>query len=251
MFRVLAIAVLLFGFLAIQGQNLVDEEGLKTGHWKVEYPNGRTLYEADFVEGRPMGEMLRYYENGVLRARMLFERESERSYVYMFYNSGKPSAEGWYLNQVKDSVWTYYSDFDGSVRIREPYQDGKLHGAAHFYYPDGRISEELEWKQNEKDGAWKQYYKNGAPRLSAQYENGLLQGPYEVYFSNNNIKIRGAYLANKSNGTWRYYDENGEEVYALDYVNGFPADMEKYELWVQDSLKKYEVITEPEFNQQF
>jgi len=104
MFRVLAIAVLLFGFLAIQGQNLVDEEGRKTGHWKVEYPNGRTLYEADFVEGRPMGEMLRYYENGVLRGRMLFERESERSYVYMFYNSGKPSAEGWYLNQVKDSV---------------------------------------------------------------------------------------------------------------------------------------------------
>ncbi len=44
---------------------------------------------------------------------------------------------------------------------------------------------------------------------------------------------------------------DGEEVYALDYVNGFPADMEKYELWVQDSLKKYEAITEPEFNQQF
>ena len=48
-----------------------------------------------------------------------------------------------------------------------------------------------------------------------------------------------------------FYDETGKEVYALDYVIGIPADMEKYELWVQDSLKKYELVTEPEFNQQY
>jgi len=237
--------------MALQGQNLVDEEGRKTGHWKVEYPNGRTLYEADFVEGQPVGEMLRYYENGGLRARMFFDLEGKRSYVYHFYSSGKPAAEGWYLNQAKDSVWTYYSEFDGSLRIREPYLDGKLNGVARSYYTGGEISEEVEWKQNIKDGAWKQYYINGVPRLSGHYKNGLLQGSYELYFSDNTIKVRGGYLDNKSNGTWRYYDESGKEVYALEYVNGTPADMEKYELWVQDSLKKYEVLTEPEYIQQF
>jgi len=251
MIRALAICFLLLGVLTLQGQNQLDEEGRKTGHWKLEYPNGRTLYEADFVEGRPVGEMLRYYENGGLRARMLFEAEGERSYVYLFYNSGLPTAEGWYVGQVKDSVWTYYSEFDGSVRIRELYVDGKLNGATRLYYPDGGISEELEWKGNVKDGAWKQYYKNGVPRLSGQYKNGLLQGSYEVFFSDSSIKIRGAYLDNRSHGTWRFYDESGKEVYALDYVNGIPADMEKYELWVQDSLKKYEPITEPQFNQQY
>jgi len=251
MFRQSSIAILLLGVLALQGQNQVDEEGRKMGHWKDLYPNGRTRYEADFVEGHPVGEMLRYYENGMLQARMLFEEEGERSYTYLFYDSGKPSAEGWYVNQVKDSVWTYYSDFDASVRIREPYLDGELNGVVRFYYPEGAISEELEWKQNVKDGIWKQYYTNGALRLSGHYEKGLLQGPYEVYYSNNTIKISGDYLENRSHGTWRYFDEGGSEVYSLEYVKGIPADMEKYELWVQDSLKNYEVISEPEFNQQF
>lgn len=251
MYRVLTICLLLWGALALQGQNLVDEEGRKTGHWKVEYPNGLTQYEADFELGHPVGEMLRYYEKGGLKARLIFEAESKRNYVFLFYKSGKPSAEGWYVNQLKDSVWTYYSDFDASVRIREPYLEGKLNGLSYSYYPNGQISEEVEWKQNVKDGAWKQYFKNGALRLSGYYENGLLQGPYEVYLSNNTIEIRGSYLEGKSHGMWRFYDENGEEVYALEYVNGAPADMEKYELWVQDSLKNYEVLSEPESIQQY
>jgi antitoxin component YwqK of YwqJK toxin-antitoxin module len=245
MIRALTICLLLSGFLSMQGQNLVDVEGRKTGHWKVEYPNGRTLYEANFEEGHPVGEMVRYYESGGLRARMLFETGSKRSYVYLFYTNAKPAAEGWYVDQVKDSVWTYYSEFDGSVRIRETYLDGKQHGLSSSYYPVGEISEEVEWKQNVKEGAWKQYYINGVPRLIAHYKNGVLQGSYEVYFSDKTIKIRGSYLDNKSHGTWVYYDETGKEVYTLEYVNGAPADIEKYELWIQDSLKNYEVIPEP------
>lgn len=251
MIRILTICFLLGVGLFLQGQNLVDEEGRKTGHWKVEYPNGRTHYEADFVEGNPVGEMLRYYEKGGLRARMLFEEEGKRSYASLFYTSRKPSAEGWYVNQEKDSVWTYYSEFDGSVRIRESYIEGKLNGVSRSFYPSGEISEEVEWKDNVKYGAWTQYYKNGNPRLSGHYKDGLLQGSYEVFFSNNTIKISGNYLDNLSNGTWRYYDESGKEVYVLEYVNGIPADIEKYELWVQDSLKKYIVTSEPETNVQF
>jgi antitoxin component YwqK of YwqJK toxin-antitoxin module len=251
MIRILTICLFLSGGLSLQGQNLVDEEGRKSGHWKVEYPNGRTHYEAFFVEGSPVGEMLRYYEKGGIKARMLFEEKGKRSYASLFYTSGKPSAEGWYVDQVKDSVWTYYSNFDGSVRIREPYLEGKLNGVSQNYYPDGVISEEVEWKENVKDGAWTQYYKNGNPRLSGHYKDGLLQGSYEVYFSDNTIEIRGIYLDNLSNGTWRFYDESGKEVYVLEYVNGIPADIEKYELWIQDSLKNYEVISEPETNVQF
>ena len=113
--RALIICLLSLGGIALQGQNLVDEEGRKTGHWKVEYSNERTLYEADFMEGRPVGEMVRYHENGAVRARVIFETGSQRSYAFLFYESGKPAAEGWYLDQSKDSVWTYYSEFDGSV----------------------------------------------------------------------------------------------------------------------------------------
>ena len=238
------------GALALLGQNQLDAEGRKTGHWKVDYPNGRTQYEADFEEGQPVGEMLRYYENGALRARMMFEPGGNRSHVNLYYSNGRAAAEGIYVDQQKDSVWTYYSEFDGSVRIREPYSKGFLQGTSQSCYPGGEISEEVEWKDNIKDGAWKQYYRNGSKRLSGHYENGMLQGSYEVYYSDGTVEISGTYLDNRSHGTWLFYDESGKEVYALEYVNGLPADVEKYEMWMQDSLlKKFNAPLEPEFLQ--
>jgi antitoxin component YwqK of YwqJK toxin-antitoxin module len=250
MFKALLSFLILAASLALHGQNQLDPQGRKTGHWKVDYPNGLTQYEGDFVEGKPVGEMLRYYENGALRARMIFETGGKRSYAYLFYSNGRAAAEGLYVDQHKDSVWTYYSEFDGSVRIRESYSKGLLQGTSQSYYPDGEISEEVEWKENVKDGAWKQYYKNGSKRLSGQYRNGMLQGSYEVYYSDGTIEIRGNYLDNQSHGTWRFYDESGKEVYTLEYAKGSPADMEKYEKWMQDSLlKKYNAPLEPEFLQ--
>ena len=68
--------------------------------------------------------------------------------MQLYYESGKAAAEGIYVNQVKDSVWTYYSEFDGSVRIRETYREGKLEGMSKHYYPGGEISEEVHWKQD-------------------------------------------------------------------------------------------------------
>jgi hypothetical protein len=73
MFRIITIGFFLAMALSLQGQNQVDEKGRKTGHWQVEYPNGKILYEADFVEGLPVGVMVRYYENGVVKARMRFD----------------------------------------------------------------------------------------------------------------------------------------------------------------------------------
>jgi antitoxin component YwqK of YwqJK toxin-antitoxin module len=246
MFRIITIGFFLAMALSLQGQNQVDEKGRKTGHWQVEYPNGKILYEADFVEGLPVGVMVRYYENGVVKARMRFDPGGKRSFTRLFFESGKPAAEGLYVDQVKDSVWTYFSELDGSVRIRESYSNGKLDGVTRRYYPSGEISEEVEWKQNVKEGPWNQYYENGVPRLSGHYKNGLLHGSYEVYFSNNAVKIKGTYVENRSHGTWSFYNEQGEEIYALEYVNGVPADMGKYESWIQDTLMKYENVAEPE-----
>jgi len=240
----------LMAALAARSQNQLDEQGRKTGPWKVEYPNGKTLYEATFSEGKPVGEMIRYYDNGAVRARMMFDAAGDRSYARLYYKGGKPAAEGWYVEKAKDSVWTYYSEFDGSVRIREPYKQGKLNGKVYSYYPSGEVSEEVNWDMQLRQGDWKQYYTNRATRLHGSYLDDQLHGSYKIYYSDGTLKIAGEYLANLSHGTWSYYDESGEEVYSLEYLAGSPVDQEKYEQWINDSLSKYEVIAEPESIQQ-
>lgn len=248
--RILLICLLTSIVLVLYGQNQMDEQGQKTGHWKVEYPNGLTRYEAEFVAGIPVGELIRYHKNGAVSARIQFTPQTERSYARLFYESGKPLAEGWFDKQLKDSVWTYYSEFDGSVRLREPYLAGLLEGTVQRYYPGGKVSEEVQWKQQRKEGPWKQYYENGIRRLAGNYKNDKLHGSYELYYSNDHIKIKGNYLENSSEGNWRFYNEAGEEIYAMEYINGVPADQEKYHQWIQDTLKKYVVISEPGSPQQ-
>jgi antitoxin component YwqK of YwqJK toxin-antitoxin module len=241
----------LSGAFCLLGQNALDEQGRKTGPWKVDYPNGNTLYEATFEEGRPVGMMVRYYENGAVRARMKFDPNIDRSFATLYYKNGKSAAEGWYAGRAKDSIWTYYSESDGTVRIREPYVKGMLHGKVLSYYPEGNISEEVHRVQNQKKGLWKQFYSDGSLRLECTYDKDMLNGLYQVYFMDSTLKISGIYVDNQSHGVWSYYNEEGDEMYTIEFKFGKAVDQAKYLEIMQDSLKKFELIAEPESIQEF
>lgn len=229
-----------------QEQNQLDEQGRKTGPWKVDYPNGVTRYKGCFLEGRPVGDMVRYYENGAVQARMKFDTLEDRSFTELYYENGKKAAQGWYVNKEKDSVWTYFSEFDGTVRIREPYLNGKLHGTATSYYPSGEVSEEIQWDQDQKEGPWKQYYVDGSLRLESNYEGNRLEGTYKVFYPDSSLKVSGTYRENKSQGTWDFYDETGSVAYSVEYRDGRPVDQERYLQLMQDTLKRFQDLDLPE-----
>lgn len=234
------------GLTAVSGQNRLDEEGRKTGQWKEEYPDGSPRYEANFHEGEPVGLMTRYFDSGLKSAEMYFDTARGRCYTRMFYENGDLAAEGWFVNQKKDSVWTYYSDYDGSVRIREPYEEGELHGSVRNYYPDGEVSEEIHWKEDEKSGDWKQYYENGALRLRGSHEEDMLHGDYEVFYPDSTLKIKGVYREDQSHGTWRYYDESGNEIYTIEFEKGKAVDQKKYLEIMEELLRRFEQTGQPE-----
>lgn len=243
--KLLLYTILLFMVTGAAGQNRLDEQGRRTGPWKIDYPSGKTRYEATFHEGRPVGEMVRYYDNGAIQARMAFDSSGTRSYATLFYKNGKKAAEGWYLNQEKDSVWTYFSEFDGTVRIREPYLEGKLDGKASSYYPDGAVSEEVTWKEGQKHGEWNQYYTDGSLRLKSRYENDSLHGLYQVFYPDSTPKVSGTYLENKSQGKWDFFDETGSVVYSIEYEDGLALDQEKYLQLMQDTLARFQDLPDP------
>jgi antitoxin component YwqK of YwqJK toxin-antitoxin module len=244
--KYLLISIALFVFYGASGQNQLDEQGRKTGPWKVDYPSGKTRYEAVFKEGKPVGEMIRYYENGAVQARMDFDSTGMRSYTTLYYQNGSKAAEGWYLNQEKDSVWTYFSEFDGTVRIREPYLGGKLEGNVNRYYPTGEVSEEVSWKEGQKHGDWNQYYTDGSLRLRSRYENDSLNGLYQVYYPDSTLKVSGTYLDNLSHGTWDFYDEEGSVAYSIEYEHGVALDQEKYLQLMQDTLARFQNLPDPD-----
>ncbi len=238
--------ILCSGIATLNGQNQLDEQGRKTGPWRVEYPNGKTLYEGTFAKGKPVGLMTRYYDSGAIRAKMTFDPLLDRSRAELYYKSGKKAAEGLYEGKDKDSVWTYYSEFDGTVRMRETYASGVLHGASYRYYPSGEVSEEVHWEMNSREGPWIQYFEGGGIRLKSNFNNNMLNGTYEVFFNEKALMMNGIYVDDRSEGEWSYFDENGELLYTLEYKNGYPVDQEKYMKLMQDTLLKYDTIETPE-----
>ena len=240
------VALLSVWNLSVSGQNQLDDRGRKTGPWKGTYPNGRTMYEGTFKEGKPVGEMVRYHTNGSVSARMNYEESGNRCYAIMFYKNRKKAAEGWFDGKQKDSVWIYYSEHDGSERLKEPYQQGKVHGNVKSLYPSGQVAEEVQWKEGAKEGPWYQYYPDGALRLSSGYSKDLMNGEYRVYYPDSTLKVSGIFQENLSHGLWTYFDEDGEEMYSFEFENGIPKDRDGYMKAMGDSTGVFEIGGEPE-----
>ncbi len=200
--------------------NQTDEQGMKQGPWKKCFENGRVMYTGCFKDDHPVGEFIRYDENGNLKAVMHHAKNGSSVQAELYFPNGEIAAEGKYENEKKDSLWEYYSYYTGTLSYEERYNRGLKEGVSKKYYPDGQVSESIHWKQGTKSGPWKQFYQDGTIRLTASYTDGKLNGPYKVYGTSGNLLISGTYRDNLMEGTWTYYNHDGSVQYQLEYTGG-------------------------------
>jgi len=227
----------------LSAQNLTDVQGRKTGHWIVTYENGKIQYEADFAEGLPVGLMTRYNKNGELAARMYFSDKGKHCRATQFYPGSKIAAEGNYINREKDSIWNYYAEEDGSLRITENWKTGKMDGEVCRYYPNGQLREKTIWKDGKRNGSWEQFFENGSTQLTGGFVNDLRNGPYVAYFPDGTLELEGAYTNELFDGTWKLYNEEGELVLTLHYINGILQNKDDLGVRDEELLKKIEENT--------
>jgi len=204
--------------------NQTDDKGLKQGFWKVTYENGKTKYQACFKDNKPKGEMRRYYDDGTLKAIMIFDKTGNNSHTKMYYQNGVLAAEGNFVGSMKDSVWLYYSFYDKMLKLSEGYKNGNKDGISIKYYEGGQKAEEIEWKNNQKNGIWTQFYKNGKLKIKAMYANDKRIGEFVVFYENSQTEIYGNFENNQMQGEWTYFDNTGNEKAKVFYMNGKPQN---------------------------
>jgi antitoxin component YwqK of YwqJK toxin-antitoxin module len=119
-------------------------------------------------------------------------------------------AEGLYVNEKRDSIWKFYSEFDSVVVSEEFYKDGKKEGISRIFYPDGTVAERSNWKNGTRSGLWEQYYTDGKLKLKCAYNNDLKDGPLKTYHMSGKIWLTGQYINGDADGTWIYITDNGE-----------------------------------------
>jgi antitoxin component YwqK of YwqJK toxin-antitoxin module len=207
--------------------NRVNPAGQKTGYWIKKDSTGRKIYEGHFRDGMPQGTFRYYYPTGNLKAVSTFSRDGKRSTTTTYFASGKKMAEGIYLDEKRDSLWRFFSEFDGDLLSEEFYKNGKKEGEHKTYYPGKGVAELVTWKNGLREGPWIQYYSDGTIKMRASNKNNNKEGMIEVFSETGGLLIRGYYKEGDPDGIWLYYDSKNKQIKKEIYDKGAMVSSEE------------------------
>jgi len=242
MWKLIIIPLLAVSFQA-WGQNdtlnRTDLLGRKTGYWISKDASGLKTYEGTFREGRPVGRFLRYHANGKTRAEMNYLPDGSRVEARLFDPEGRLRAEGNYKNQLRDGLWSYYSEKKLPIyRIR--YTDGLVDGEAFRFDANGSPLEQTRWIRNKLDGLQVIYFPDQKPQAMINYRDGTIHGPYQLLYPDGKPEVQGFYDAGLKTGRWEYFLPNGDHDYILEFEKGKLLNPEILDARRQESFDRYE-----------
>jgi antitoxin component YwqK of YwqJK toxin-antitoxin module len=229
--------------------NQKDKFGKKQGFWKMKYENGALKYTTFFKNDKPVGEVRRYYDDNSLKSIMRFDATGKKAYAKLYYQMGPIAAEGNYINSQKDSLWKYYSFYSKKLVRTEFYTLGKLNGKSLAYSESGKVSEEVTYKDNIKEGPWKQYYEDGTVKMFSGFTAGKRSGAFILNYPNGIPEWNGKYVDDKMDGKWVHFNEKGIPETTIEYKDGKAPNAseleEKQSQLLKDLEKKKGQIPEP------
>jgi len=229
-FRILITAYLIFIQAALlcqpeSGINKTDPTGRKQGQWIKKYPGNSVLYEGFFRDNYPEGEFKRFYEDGALKSVLNYSNNGKEAEARIYHLNGYLSAKGSYINQKKEGLWQFYSEFVNGYMVSEEIYSGNLrNGRSVKLYPDGTIAEKLNFANDTAQGEWIKYYSNSVICLKSTLCNGKINGKFEAWFENGTLQFSGEYRSDKREGTWFIYEKDGTLTYKLKYTGGVTND---------------------------
>lgn len=92
-----------------------------------------------------------------------------------------------------------------------------------------KILEEGIYKDNKKEGTWKEYYANGNAKSEIIYVNNKPDGYAKLYYESGKLSEEGTWKGVKWVGNYKYYHENGKPKYEFAYTDdGKRTGKQKY-----------------------
>jgi antitoxin component YwqK of YwqJK toxin-antitoxin module len=149
----------------INGQNLKDKEGKRTGKWVIFNSKDLKIEEGGFVNGRKEGEWVKYFEDGKA-----------------------PKLKGSYSNNRPDGEFIRYYK-NGKIREKGSFSKSKLKGEYIRYHSNGNIEYIGSYNNlGEESGVIQYFYKNGGLELEYTMKNAHLNGKLTRYFEDGSLK---------------------------------------------------------------
>lgn len=196
--------------------NLTDAAGKKQGPWKKLDADGKLKYEGQFKDNIPVGKFTYYYPSGKVKMVSVYSANGTITRAKTYDEAyGKLMAEGKYINEKKDSIWTYYTldeKLDSQLISTESYSKGVKNGPWKTFYPNGRLFSSKTYKNDVLEGPWEEFFEDGKQKLKAMYVKGLLDGVAVYYTAEGKKMTEGKFVKGLRNGPWITYTPEGKIV---------------------------------------
>jgi antitoxin component YwqK of YwqJK toxin-antitoxin module len=210
--------------------NKLDAKGKKQGVWKGFYEESkRPRYEGTFEHGKEIG-IFNFFDDTKAKS-IIATREfnaKDNSAYTIFYDQNKNKvSEGKVINKVFEGQWKYYHLASKNIMTTEHYSKGKLEGLRTVFYSNGKIAEEIIYKNNFKNGFYKKYTENGIVLEESIFKNDQYSGLAIFRDSNGNTVSKGQFVNGKKAGIWQFF-EKGKLIKEMNM--SFPENTTKSKL---------------------
>ena len=170
---------------------LHTKDGLLDGVSIEYYLDGGVKKEANFKQDKLHGEVRFFDETGNLREVRNYKDGIQEGVSSFYFKSGKLSTEEIYRNGKKEGLTIAYHP-NGELFLKEVRKDGMRNGSYQVYYEDGKTLEEAgQYKDDERDGLFVSFYKNGIVKDSIIYDLGLFVEAHT--YDSNGVYIESLY----------------------------------------------------------
>lgn len=229
---IVLLAVMFFSqnILAQTEFNKLDVNGKKHGLWKGVFEESkRPRYEGAFDHGKEIG-IFSFYDDTKARS-IIATREfnaKDNSAYTIFYDQNKNKvSEGKVVNKLFEGQWKYYHQASKNIMTTENYSKGKLDGLRTVFYISGKVAEEINYKNNLKNGFYKKYTEKGVVLEESIFKNNIYNGLAIFSDGNGNIVSKGQFVNGKKSGIWQFF-EKGKLVKEMNM--SFPENATKSEI---------------------
>ena len=218
-------------FLLLYTGSFAQDTIQKDGHNKFYYSNGKVSSEGYLKNGNPDGYWKSYNENGTIKSegnRVNFELDS----LWKFYDQdGKLLVEIFYRAGKKNGIKTTYLDKE---TVKENFRNDIKEDYTRYYYPDGKLKQEIPFARGLEQGFGKEYAKDGTIITLIEYRRGFIvdrlrinrkdgsgrkQGRWYTFYDHGNLKTEVTYRDDRKNGYLKEYAENGDLLKISKYAD--------------------------------
>jgi len=208
-----------------------DDRGRQTGTRLEWYADGTLSRRAGYDEGELNGADIRYHRNGKTRFETHYSGGEKSGPYKAWRQDGSLSESGAYSEGKKTGIWSTY-DAKGNLVAERSFSEDQLNGPSISYRVQRdtqpgdprRIHSRCEYKNNQLDGMYIEYFEDGTIYQTIEYREGKKDGVMKEYFSDSTqVKLEIPFREDKRHGTMIEYARNGEIVYKWILEDGEPV----------------------------